>query len=131
KTPNVEDLDLEKAGVAYTGTGITVDAYLRTSQPHIYAAGDIVGSYEFTHVADLHARTIARNILLPWFPAQADLSVLPWCTFTSPELARVGLNEEEAVRRGIAYDAYRQPIGEVDRALVESEKPGFAKMLVS
>jgi pyruvate/2-oxoglutarate dehydrogenase complex dihydrolipoamide dehydrogenase (E3) component len=108
-----------------------VDASLRTSQPHIYAAGDIVGSYQFTHVADLHARTIARNILLPRFPAKVDLSVLPWCTFTSPELARVGLNEEEAVRRGIAYDLYRQPMDEVDRAVVESEETGFAKVLAS
>lgn len=131
KTPNVEDLDLEKAGVAYTETGITVDASLRTSQPHIYAAGDIVGSYQFTHVADLHARTIARNILLPLFPAKIDLSVLPWCTFTSPELARVGLNEEEAVRRGIAYDLYRQPMHEIDRAVVDSEEMGFAKVLVN
>ena len=131
RTPNVEDLDLEKAGVAFTGTGITVDASLRTSQPHIYAAGDIVGSYQFTHVADLHARTIARNILLPGFPAKVDLSVLPWCTFTSPELARVGLNEEEAVRRGIAYDLYRQPMYEIDRAVVESEETGFAKVLAS
>jgi pyruvate/2-oxoglutarate dehydrogenase complex dihydrolipoamide dehydrogenase (E3) component len=131
KTPNVEDLDLEKAGVAYTETGITVDASLRTSQPHIYAAGDIVGSYQFTHVADLHARTIARNILFPLFPSKIDLSVLPWCTFTSPELARVGLNEEEAVRRGIAYDLYRQPMYEIDRAVVESEETGFAKVLAS
>jgi pyruvate/2-oxoglutarate dehydrogenase complex dihydrolipoamide dehydrogenase (E3) component len=131
RTPNVEDLDLEKAGVAYTETGITVDASLRTSQPHIYAAGDIVGSYQFTHVADLHARTIARNILLPRFPARVDLSVLPWCTFTSPELARVGLNEEEAVRRGISYELYRQPMYEIDRAVVESEETGFAKVLAS
>jgi pyruvate/2-oxoglutarate dehydrogenase complex dihydrolipoamide dehydrogenase (E3) component len=131
RTPNVEGLDLEKAGVAYTKTGISVDAFLRTSQPHIYAAGDIVGSYQFTHVADLHARTIARNILLPRFPAKVDLSVLPWCTFTSPELARVGVNEEEAVRRGISYDLYRQPMYELDRAVVESEEMGFAKVLVS
>jgi pyruvate/2-oxoglutarate dehydrogenase complex dihydrolipoamide dehydrogenase (E3) component len=131
RTPNVEGLDLEKAGVAYTGTGITVDACLRTTQPHIYAAGDIVGSYQFTHVADLHARTIARNILLPRFPAKVDLSVLPWCTFTSPELARVGVNEEEAVRRGISYDLYRQPMYELDRAVVESEEMGFAKVLVA
>jgi pyruvate/2-oxoglutarate dehydrogenase complex dihydrolipoamide dehydrogenase (E3) component len=131
KTPNVEDLDLGKAGVAHTETGITVDASLRTSQPHIYAAGDVVGSYQFTHVADLHARMIARNILIPFFPAKIDLSVLPWCTFTSPELARVGLNEEEAVRRGIAYDLYRQPMYEVDRAVVESEETGFAKVLAS
>jgi pyruvate/2-oxoglutarate dehydrogenase complex dihydrolipoamide dehydrogenase (E3) component len=131
RTPNVEGLDLEKAGVAYTRTGITVDASLRTSQPHIYAAGDVAGSLQFTHLADLHARTIARNMLLPRFPTKVDLSVLPWCTFTSPELARVGINEEEAVRRGISYDLYRQPMYEIDRAVVESEEMGFAKVLVS
>jgi len=131
RTPNVEDLGLENAGVAYTSNGITVDAHLRTSQPHIYAAGDVAGSYQFTHLADLHARTIARNILLPRFPTKVDLSVLPWCTFTSPELARVGLNEEEAVRRGIPYDVYRQPMEEIDRAVVESEETGFAKVLVA
>jgi pyruvate/2-oxoglutarate dehydrogenase complex dihydrolipoamide dehydrogenase (E3) component len=131
RTPNVEDLGLENAGVAYTSNGITVDAHLRTSQPHIYAAGDVAGSYQFTHLADLHARTIARNILLPRFPTKVDLSVLPWCTFTSPELARVGLNEEDAVRRGIPYDVYRQPMEEIDRAVVESEETGFAKVLVA
>ncbi|HTD53390.1 MAG TPA: mercuric reductase, partial [Thermoanaerobaculia bacterium] len=131
RMPNVEGLDLEKACVAYTGTGITVDAHLRTSQPHIYAAGDVAGPYHFTHLADLHARTIARNILVPRFPVKVDLSVLPWCTFTSPELARVGINEEEAVRRGISYDLYRQPMYEIDRAVVESEEMGFAKVLAS
>jgi pyruvate/2-oxoglutarate dehydrogenase complex dihydrolipoamide dehydrogenase (E3) component len=130
RIPNVEGLGLESSGVAFTKKGITVDAHLRTSQPHIYAAGDIAGSHQFTHVADLHARTVVRNILLPRFPTKVDLSVLPWCTYTSPEVARVGLNEEEARRRRISYQLYSQPMEVVDRAIVENEETGFAKVLV-
>jgi pyruvate/2-oxoglutarate dehydrogenase complex dihydrolipoamide dehydrogenase (E3) component len=131
RLPNLEDLGLEKAGVAYTAKGITVDERLRTTQRHIYAAGDVAGSYQFTHLADLHARTIVRNILIPWFPARVDLSVFPWCTYTSPELARVGANEDQAKQRGILYDVFQQPMEDLDRAVVESSEPGFAKVLVS
>ncbi len=131
RIPNVDGLDLEAAGVAYTERGITVDECLRTSQPHIYAAGDIAGSLQFTHVADLHARTVARNILLPWLPAKVDLSVIPWCTYTSPEIARVGLNEEQAIKRRVRYDVYKEPMLDVDRAVVEAEDAGFAKVLVA
>jgi len=96
RVPNLEGLGLEKAGVAYTERGVTVDAYNRTSQPHIYAAGDVAGLHQFTHVADNHARTVVRNILLPWFRTKRERTVVPWCTYTSPEVARVGLNEDQA-----------------------------------
>jgi pyruvate/2-oxoglutarate dehydrogenase complex dihydrolipoamide dehydrogenase (E3) component len=131
RVPNVEGLDLEAAGVAYTSRGIGVDRHLRTSQRHIFAAGDIVGSLQFTHVADFHARTIARNILVPWFPARVDSEVIPWCTYTSPEIARVGLNEEEAVKRSVRYDVYKQAMTATDRAIVEGTEAGFAKVLVA
>jgi pyruvate/2-oxoglutarate dehydrogenase complex dihydrolipoamide dehydrogenase (E3) component len=130
RLPNIEGLGLEKAGVATTGTGVRVDAHLRTSQPHIYAAGDVIGSLLFTHVANYHARVVARNVLFPWRPVKADESIIPWCTYTSPEVARVGLSEAEARHQGIAYDLYRQPLEDLDRAIVESEEVGFAKVLV-
>ena len=131
RVPNVEGLNLEAAGVAYTERGVTTNAHLQTSQPHIYAAGDIVGSYKFTHLADHHARTVVRNILFPWLKASVETDVIPWCTYTSPEVARVGLNEDQARRKGIAYDLFTQPLEEVDRAVLESEETGFAKVLTA
>ena len=128
---NTDGLDLEKAGVAFTSRGVTVDEKLRTSQRHIYAAGDVTGPPHFTHLADRHARTVVRNILFPWWSVRVDASALPWCTFTSPEVARVGLNEQDAVRAGFAYDLYKLPMNQVDRAVVESEDLGFAKVLVA
>jgi pyruvate/2-oxoglutarate dehydrogenase complex dihydrolipoamide dehydrogenase (E3) component len=131
RVANTDGLDLEKAGVAFTSRGVTVDEKLRTSQRHIYAAGDVTGPPHFTHLADRHARTVVRNILIPWWPVRADASALPWCTFTSPEVARVGLNEQDAVRAGFAYDLYKLSMNQVDRAVVESEELGFAKVLVA
>lgn len=129
RVPSTEGLGLEEAGVEHTDAGIVVDEHLRTSQRHIFAAGDIVGSYRFTHVADAQARTVVRNLLMPRFPARWRDSVVPWCTFTDPELARVGLSEREARERGIRYDAWMRPCSELDRAVVESETDGFARVL--
>ncbi len=129
KVPNIDRLNLEAAGVAYTAKGVKTNAHLQTSQPHIYAAGDVVGEHHFTHVADHHARIVVRNILLPWPKASVERHVVPWCTFTSPEVARVGLNEDEANRNGIAYERFVQPLEEVDRAVLEGEEVGFAKVL--
>ena len=129
RVPNLEGLGLEAARVAFTEKGVTVNEYLQTSQPHIYAAGDAAGPHLFTHVADSHARTVVRNILLPWWKAKREDDVIPWCTYTSPEVARVGLNETEAARKRIACDVWKQPLAEVDRAVLESEEEGFAKVL--
>lgn len=131
RVPNVEGLNLEAAGVAYTKKGVTTNAHLQTSQPHIYAAGDVVGSHQFTHIADHHARTVVRNILFPLLKTKVETEVIPWCTYTSPEVARVGLNEDEARRKGVAYDLFTQPVEEVDRAVLESEEIGFAKVLTA
>ncbi len=131
RVPNVENLGLEAAGVAFTEKGVTVNQHLQTSRPHIYAAGDVAGPHLFTHVADSHARTVVRNILLPWFKAKREDAVIPWCTYTSPEVARVGLNEREAEEKGIACDVWKQPLSELDRAIVESEVEGFAKVLTA
>jgi pyruvate/2-oxoglutarate dehydrogenase complex dihydrolipoamide dehydrogenase (E3) component len=129
RVPNTEGLGLDAAGVAHDPKGIRVDACLRTSQRHIYAAGDVAGGQQFTHVADDHARTIVRNILLPWPARRVDHAALPWCTYTSPELARVGLNEAEARARGVAHDVWSCPFREVDRAVLEREEEGFVKVL--
>jgi pyruvate/2-oxoglutarate dehydrogenase complex dihydrolipoamide dehydrogenase (E3) component len=131
RAPNVEGLGLETIGVSYTAKGVTVNAHLQTARAHVYAAGDVVGGPQFTHVADHHARVVVRNILLPWPKARVDLSVLPYATYTSPEIGRVGLSESEASERGIAVDVWREPLERVDRAVVESEGDGFVKVLTA
>jgi pyruvate/2-oxoglutarate dehydrogenase complex dihydrolipoamide dehydrogenase (E3) component len=129
RAPNVEGLGLEAAGVAYGEKGIRVDACLRTSRSNIYAAGDVVGGPQFTHVADHHARTVVRNILLPWPKAKVDLSVLTAATYTSPEIGTVGLNESAARAKGVACDVWRDAIADVDRAVLDSQPDGFVKVL--
>lgn len=131
RVPNLETLNLDAAGVAYTPRGVTVNEYLQTSQPHIYAAGDVAGRHQFTHVADLHARTVVRNILLPFFKTKLDDSVVPRATFTDPEVAHAGLNETEAKGRGVTCDVFTQPFADLDRAIVSDEDAGFAKVLVA
>src|SRR6516162_10668666 len=86
RLPNLEKLNLQTAGVKFNSRGLEVNAYLQTSQPHIYAAGDIVGAYQFTHTADAQARVVVRNILMPFqiLRQKMDYSVVPWCTYTAP-----------------------------------------------
>jgi pyruvate/2-oxoglutarate dehydrogenase complex dihydrolipoamide dehydrogenase (E3) component len=135
RRPNVEGLGLEKAGVAFTPRGVIVDKYLRTSQPNVYAAGDVCGPYQFTHFAEHQARVVVRNILLSPLlgigRARAEDRVVPWTTFTDPEIARVGLNETEADRRGVACDVHRFPFSELDRAILESDETGFVKVIAA
>jgi pyruvate/2-oxoglutarate dehydrogenase complex dihydrolipoamide dehydrogenase (E3) component len=132
RTPNIEQLDLRTAGVRFSKRGIETNERLQTSQPHIYAAGDVVGPFQFTHMADYHARIVVRNILMPFsfLRQKTDYSAVPWCTFLDPEVARVGLSEAEAKKKGIEYDLVRQEFATVDRAVVESQEFGFAKILV-
>ncbi|MDQ6623068.1 MAG: mercuric reductase [Verrucomicrobiota bacterium] len=132
RTPNLDSLHLQTARVKYNTHGIVTNERLQTSQPHIYAIGDVVGPYQFTHMADYHARIVVRNILVPFafLGQKIDYSVVPWCTFVDPEVARVGLNEREAAKQKIAFDVIRQEMAQVDRAVVESEETGFAKVLV-
>ena len=131
RAPNVEHLGLEAAGVAFDARGVTVNAALQTSRPNVYAAGDVVGGPQFTHVADHHARTVVRNILLPWPKARIDLRTLVAATYTSPEIGRVGLNETAARAQGVAYDVWTQRLAEVDRAIVDGEEHGFFKVLTT
>src|SRR5438067_2437816 len=133
RTPNLHALNLEAARVEYDEHGVNVNAYLQTSQPHIYAAGDITNRLKFTHTADFTARIVVRNILMP-FPflrQKVDWSVVPWCTYADPEVAHVGLGEKDAQKKNIDYDLFVVPLEEVDRAVVESEDAGFAKILTA
>ncbi len=129
RRPNVGGLDLERAGVAYTARGIQVDDDLRTSQKHIYAAGDCTGSYQFTHYAGWQAFMAARNALLPG-TSRGVTDRVPWATFTDPEVAHVGLNEAQARERfGDAVMTCEWPMSQVDRALAEGDTAGFIKLV--
>ena len=117
RAPNVEGLNLEAAGVAYdVKAGVQVDDHLRTTNPRIFAAGDVCSQYKFTHAADFMARIVIRNALFKG-RAKASKLVIPWCTYTSPEIAHVGLYPKEAEARGIAIDTYTQELSDVDRAM--------------
>ncbi len=109
------------------------NAYLQTSQSHIYAAGDITNRLKFTHTADFTARIVVRNILMPLqlLRQKVDWSVVPWCTYTNPEVAHVGVGEKEAKTTNVEYDLFVVPLEDVDRAVVESEEAGFAKILTA
>jgi len=132
RAPNVEGLNLEAAGVHYEGgkgRGVIVNDRLQTTNPHIYAAGDICLPYQFTHLADAAARLVIQNAL---FFGRKKLSALtiPWCTYTDPEVAHVGLSEAEARKKGIAIQTFVKPLSEVDRAVLDGEEEGFVKILV-
>ena len=130
RAPNVDGLNLEAAGVRYEATGIDVDEFLQTSARHIYAAGDICMRHKFTHAADAAARIVVRNALVPLPGARQSALVMPWCTYTDPEVAHVGLGERDARERGVAIDTYVKPFSEVDRALADGEDDGFVKVHV-
>ncbi|MEP6586265.1 MAG: mercuric reductase [Candidatus Udaeobacter sp.] len=133
RRPNIDNLGLEIAGVNTNEHAVMVNEYLQTSRPHIYAAGDIAGPFLFTHMADVQARVVVRNILMPFqfLRQKIDYAVVPWCTYVDPEIATVGLNEAAAKKRNVDYDLIRQEIKEVDRAIVEREENGFVKLLVA
>jgi pyruvate/2-oxoglutarate dehydrogenase complex dihydrolipoamide dehydrogenase (E3) component len=130
RRPNVEGLDLEAAGVTYGPKGIPTDARMRTSQGHIFAAGDINGVLPFTHVAGYEGGIVLTNAVLR-LPRKADYTKVPWCTYTDPEVASVGLNEKRAQKAGIPYRVLEKRFAENDRALAEGEPLGKIKVLVS
>ncbi|HEY9642870.1 MAG TPA: FAD-dependent oxidoreductase, partial [Coleofasciculaceae cyanobacterium] len=133
RTPNVEGLNLEAIGVQSDPQhGIIVNDYLQTTQPHIYAAGDICMNWKFTHAADAAARIVIKNTLFsPFGIGRSKLSslVMPWVTYTDPEIAHVGLYEQEARDQGIAVNTIKIPFSEVDRAVADGEESGFLKIL--
>jgi pyruvate/2-oxoglutarate dehydrogenase complex dihydrolipoamide dehydrogenase (E3) component len=124
---NVEGLKFEAADVAYDKRGVIVDDRLRTSNPRIYAAGDICSHFKFTHAADALARVALRNALFVG-RSKASSLVIPWCTFTEPELAHVGLHEHEARKRGHNVVTHTVNLTEVDRAVLDGASEGFARV---
>ncbi|OIO55450.1 hypothetical protein AUJ46_01355 [Candidatus Peregrinibacteria bacterium CG1_02_54_53] len=130
RTSNADTLKMENAGVALDERGyVKTDAKLRTSQKHIYAAGDVTGHLQFTHSASYEAGVIVSNALLH-FPAKINLDAIPWTTFTDPEVASIGLNETRAKEKNIEYHMSMFPFEHQDRALAESENKGFIKLLL-
>ena len=128
---NTADLGLEALGIELTERGtIEINDYLQTVYPNVYACGDVAGPYQFTHVAAHQAWYCAVNALFGhWRKFRVDYSVIPWCTFTDPEVARVGLNEQEAKAQNIPYEVTRYDIDDLDRAIADSEDRGFVKVL--
>jgi len=133
RTPTIRNLNPKSAGVDVDEKGVRVNGYLQTSQRHIYAAGDVIGPFLFTHIADAQARVVVQNILVPvqFLRQKMDYSVVPWCTYTDPEVAHVGLGEKDAQQKSVDYDLFIVPLEDIDRAVVESEDVGFAKVLTA
>ena len=129
RAPNVEGLNLEAAGVTYDRQGVQVNDHLQTSNPRIYGVGDVCMAWKFTHAAEEAARIAVQNALLP---GRRKLSALtmPWCTYTDPEIAHVGMYEHEARQRGIDVDTFTHPWRDVDRAITDGEEDGFVKIHV-
>ncbi|MBI5589353.1 MAG: mercuric reductase [Deltaproteobacteria bacterium] len=129
RAPNVDDLGLEKAGVAFTRKGVQVNDQLQTSNPDIYAAGDICSPYQFTHAADFMARIVIRNALFLG-RARASALTIPWCTYTDPEIAHVGLYEKQARDQGMEIDSFTRELADVDRSVLDGRTNGLVRVLV-
>jgi len=135
RAPNVEDMGLEKAGVEYDPkTGVKVDDKLQTTNSCIFAAGDVCFPFKFTHAADAQAQIVIQNALFP-HPlglgyARTDSLIIPWCTYTDPEIAHVGMYEADARAKGIQVETYTYKLDEVDRAILDGEEQGFARVHV-
>ena len=131
RAPNIDDLDLDSVGVKYNRSGVEVNDNMQTTNPRIYAAGDICSKYKFTHAADFQARIVIQNALFalgPFGKKKASDLVIPWATYTSPEIAHVGLSPQDAADAGVEVDTYIQPFKHVDRAILEGADEGFVKV---
>ena len=127
RAPNVEGLGLEAAGVAVSKQGVAVNDRLQTSNRRIYAAGDVCSSFQFTHAADAMARIVIQNALF-YGRRRASALVIPWCTYSDPEVAHVGLYEDEARRRGHDVQSITVGLADVDRAVIDDETDGFVRV---
>ena len=132
RRPNIHGLELEKAGVEHEESRIKTNEYLQTSAKHIFAAGDVTAHFQFTHMADYEAQIVIQNAFVPWpFKKKTDFRVVPWATFTDPEIGRVGMTEAEAKKEfgkeGIKV--YKVTFEDNDRAQAESSVEGFAKVV--
>ena len=131
RAPNVEHLSLESAGVQYDRSGVQVDDFLRTTNPKVFAAGDVCSRFKFTHAADFMARIVIQNALFALGPIgrrKASDLLIPWATYTSPEVAHVGAYEHETRTNGIEIDTYHIEFADVDRAILEGQDQGFVKI---
>lgn len=132
RLPNVERIGLEAAGVAYDTRGIQVNGRLQTTNPKVFAAGDVCSRYKFTHAADAMAQIVIQNALFPhpmgFGYASVESLNMPWCTFTEPEIAHVGMYEHDAKQKGIEVETYTYKLDEVDRAILDGEEEGFARV---
>ncbi len=127
RTPNTEQLNLEKAGVRFGKKGIHADKHCQTNVSHIYAIGDVNGMYQFTHMSEHTAKVAVTSALLK-IPMSIDSQNVPWVTYTSPELGHVGQTEEQLLKNGTSYEVYRFPYSKIDRALTDNEAVGMIKL---
>lgn len=130
RRPNTTNLGLAEIGVESTPQGLTVDNRLRTSRKHIFAAGDVIGGYQFTHAAGYEGGIVISNAIFH-LPRKVDYTFLPWCTYTDPELASIGMNEKAALEAGIDYTVWCEDFKNNDRSLAEGEPAGTIKMLLN
>ncbi len=129
RRPDVEGLHLDRAGVKHSARGVTVNRYLRTTARHVYAAGDVVGGHQFSHLAGWQAFQAVRNALLPGRSSGVPVAV-PWVTFLDPEAARVGLTKAEArARYGKSVRVHRWDMAQADRGIADGEAVGFIKVV--
>ena len=127
RTPNAEGIGLEQAGIAFGPKGVRVDDHLRTTNARVYAVGDVCSPHQFTHAADAHARLVVGNALF-FQRGRASRLVMPWCTFTSPEVAHVGMYEKDAVAAGHQADTITWSIEDLDRAVLDGTNHGFVRV---
>ena len=132
RTPNVEGIGLETVGIEYDERGVKVNERLQTTNPRVFAAGDVCSRYKFTHAADAMAQIVIQNALFPhpfgFGYASVESLIMPWCTFTEPEIAHVGMYEKDAKAKGIEVETYTYKLDEVDRAILDGEDEGFARI---
>ena len=128
RRPNVEGLDLEASGVEYDRRGVKVNDFLQTTNRKIYASGDICLPFKFTHTADAASRAVIQNALFPGPKKRISRTIVPWCTFTDPEIAHVGLYPHQAEEQGLEIDTWEVPMSDVDRAIAEGNEEGFLKV---
>lgn len=129
RVANLEDLGLEGIGVEFDRRGLKLDTRLRTNHKHLYGAGDVTGTYQFTHAAGYEGGIVLSNALLR-LPRKTDYTLFPWCTFTDPELASIGVNEKRAKERGIPYSVWTEEFRDNDRSLTEGYETGRIKMIL-
>jgi pyruvate/2-oxoglutarate dehydrogenase complex dihydrolipoamide dehydrogenase (E3) component len=133
RRPNVEGLGLEAAGIEYDSRGVRVNDFLRTTNRRVHAAGDVCSPYKFTHAADAMARLALRNAFFSFGllgRSRVSHLVIPWCTYTDPEVAHVGLTAREAAERGVLVQTFKVALEEVDRAVLDGEANGFGMIHV-